>query len=60
MYVLSEFTPYEGSEIREFETEDHVKAYIKKAKVCWGCDTYYLTLYEVVQEIDVNEFIKES
>lgn len=60
MYVLSEFSPYEGSDIVEFDTKEDVKAFLRKAKAGWGFQSQYFTLYEVVQEFDVNEFMEET
>jgi len=60
MYILSEFRPYENCVVSEFDTEEEVKAYLRKAKAGWGFQSQYFTLYEVVQEIDVNEFMEKD
>jgi len=64
--ILSEpfsFTPvldsYEGSSIREFDTEKEVKIYLQPSAKAGSLNSYDFALYEVVQEIDVNQFMKE-
>jgi hypothetical protein len=60
MYVLTEFHPYEGHSVMEFDSKREAKIYIQKAKAGFNFKSQYYNLYEVVQEIDVNEFMKET
>jgi hypothetical protein len=60
MYVLSEFRPYEGCDVIEFDTEEEARTYLRKAKTGWGFQSQYFTLYEVVREINIDEVLGEN
>lgn len=60
MYVLTQLHPYEGHSVAEFDSQREVKTYLQQAKAGWGFQSQYYTLYEVLQEIDVNSFMKET
>lgn len=60
MYVLTEFHPYEGHSVVEFDSKQEAKIYLQKAKAEWRFQSQHYTLYEVVQEIDINDLTKEG
>ena len=60
MYVLIEHRPYEGSSVSEFATLEEVVEYLPKDPVTKKQHWYDWTLYEVVQELDIEALMKEK
>ena len=61
MYLLTEYVPYEGHSVSEFASLEEVKKVLKISLNSWrGRDTYNFDLYKVVEEIDVDQLMKEE